>query len=406
MTTNEMPNNIFSRALIPVIAGSIIGSLLIVDVYTRFFAIVIASILLIFSYLFQRPVALSLKWMLFVVFFVPFQFFDFLNIFKVFNPLIILGLIACIKLLHHAWAGPKAQETRVVLIDRLYLLFLVSALVSSYRAISFLGALNWLFYSVVTGYVGYRAILTLTLEEIKGLLKFLVLVSCVSAIYGFGEFLTGYSLIYGRSVQGRLSSLLGHPIASGLVFATILPFSLALYLETKEKRYILSSAILFLTVILTFARGSWLALTIGLFFMFSFLRFQLKLKLLLTLIILASFFALLPSVTQSIINRFHQNETGRYSSLNIRKEAIHIASSIIRDRPWFGVGPFNASRYREKYTIDVNLKELSFENTYLGLLVNLGFVGMGIISFLFIAILKISVFSLWKHNLYTRFFSS
>lgn len=403
MIKNAALNNIISRSLVPVIIGSVVGVLLIIDANSRFFAIIIASILLIFSYLFQRSFALLLKWILFVVFFIPFQFYDFLNLFKVFNPLIFLGLIASIKLLHHAWAGPREQETRVVLIDRLYFLFLLSALVSSSRSISLLGALNWLFYSVVTGYVIYRAILTLTPEEIRGVLKFLILVACVGASYGIGEFLMGHSLVLEKFPRGRLTSLFGYPVATGFVFATIVPFSLALYLETKQKRYILSSAILFLTVILTFARGSWLALIISLFFMLYFLRPNLRIKLLLALIILVSFFAFLPSIRQSIINRLYRDETGRYDSFNVRKKAFHVASSIIRDRPFFGVGPFNASYYRRKYTVDVNLKELSFENTYLGLLVNLGFVGMGTLLFLYLAILKVSIFSAWRHSVFDAY---
>ena len=398
MIKTETPENKISLISLPVILGAIAGAFLLTDGHARFLVVALACVFPVILYISQKPLITILKLMLFVVFFIPFHSFDFLNPFKVFNPLVILCLIAAMKLLFGMLARDRKEGGRLTIIDSLYLLFLISASISSLRAVSLFGSLNWLFYSVTTGYVVYRVILTLSPPEIKGLLKFLVLVNALSALYGIGEFLSGHSLIFGTDTAGRLTSMLGHPVMNGLVLATFFPFSVALYLETKQKRYISSSAVIFAAIILTFARGSWLALTIGLLVMFLLSRFYIKIQLLLAVVILVGCLGLIPPVMQLVSKRLHENESNRYSSFTVRREAFPVAFAIIRDRPFFGGGPFNSSWYRERYTIDVNIKGFSLENTYLGLLVDLGLVGAAILAFIYLAVLKKSVFSPWAHS--------
>ncbi len=398
MIKTETLENKISLISLPVILGAVAGALLLTDGHLRLMIVALACVFPVILYISQKPFITILKLMLFVVFFIPFHSFDFLNPLKVFNPLVVLCLIAAMKLLLGMLARDRKEGARLTIIDSLYLLFLISASISSLRAVSLFGSLNWLFYSVTTGYIVYRVILALPPGEIKGLIKFLVLMNSLSALYGIGEFLSGHSLIFGTTTAGRLTSMLGHPVMNGLVLATFFPFSAALYLETKQKRYIVSSAVIFAAIILTFARGSWLSLSMGLLVMFLLSRFYIKIQLLLIVFILIGCLGLLPPVMQLVSKRLHENESNRYSSFTVRKEAFPVAFAIIRDRPFFGGGPFNSGWYRERYTIDVNVKSFSLENTYLGLLVDLGFVGAFFLILLFLAVLMNSVFAPWSDS--------
>jgi len=129
--------------------------------------------------------------------------------------------------------------------------------------------------------------------------------------------------------------------------------------------------------------------------MFGYFRFRFKLRMLVTVIILVILAGLMPTVKQAVVRKLNQSEIGRYSSFNIRKESLQIAFSIIKDRLLFGGGPFNADRYKEKYAVDMNLKKVSFENAYLGLLVDLGIVGVGILLFFVMSIIKRIILSPW-----------
>lgn len=346
----------------------------------------------------HKSLVFILKCMVAVVFFIPFSSFDFLNPFKILNPLVILGLILGMKFFLQPAQKREPRDHRLKVIDRIYFVFLFSALISSFCAISILGSLNWIFYSVTTGYFVYRVILMLDFQEIRSVLRFFVFAASLSALYGIGEYAAGYSLIYGHLIQGRLTSLLGHPVAGGLIFATVFPFSLALGIETREKIFIMTSGVLFAAVLFSFARGSWLALSAGLLVMFAFFRFQFKSKLILTVFILAALAAAAPVVNQSILKRLNQNESDRHSSFNARRASFPIAFSIIKDKPFFGGGPFNSIRYKEKYSADLTFKEFSLENSYLDFLVDVGWVGFGILVLLAVTVLKIVASDLLRED--------
>lgn len=377
-----------------VIVAFLVGVAIVASDASRLLALVLGVALPVAFYVSLKPFAFILKCMLAVVFFIPFQYYDFLNLYKLINPLVVLGVFLGIKLFLRLVIEGKSGGYQVTAVDKFYFILLLSALVSSFFAISILGSLNWLFYSVTTGYFVYRAMLVLDLQGLKSILRFTVFAASLSALWGIGEYFTGYSLIYGRLIQGRLTSLFGHPLLSGLIFATVIPLSLSLYTAKREKVFLLTSAILFLAVVLTLARGSWLALAGGLLVMFSLLRFKLKIRLLFMLAIVVGSLLLIPQSNESVMRRLNESESARYSSFNVRKQAFPVAFGIIKDKPFFGSGPFNAGRYKEKYTFDYNLKGLSFENTYLDFLVELGIVGVIVLFFLGLSIARQVVFGM------------
>lgn len=398
MTQTTFLTDNTKNAICTVAIAFLIGVALIASDTSRILATLFVAALPVFYYFVQKTYLFILKCMLIVVFFIPFQFYNFLNLYNVANPLIMLGLVLAVKSFLSVSMKKEVGDFRITSIDKIYFLFLISVSISTLSAISVLGSLNWIFYSVVIGYFVYRAILCLQPQEVQSLMKFVVAISLLAALYGMGEYAARYSLIYGTSIQDRLTSLLGHPLVNGLIFASILPISLILFYETREKRYIASSLILLLAVLLTFSRGSWLSLLIGMTVMFLLMRLKFRIIILYSLLAMSLVIGLIPDLRQAILNRFYQRESAYDSSFNIRLQGIPVAFSIIKDKPFFGGGPFNASRIKEVYTGDVNLKGTSFENGYLGLWVDLGFVGMGILVLLFMDIGKNVLLSLRKAN--------
>jgi len=352
-------------------------------------------------FIIQQPFDYILKCMLFVLFFMPIHYVKFLNIFNIINPLTILATVLCFKILHEKFIQHK-KSFNLTSIDYFYFMFIFSALISTLSAISIFGSLNWIFYSITTGYVVYKVITNLNPDSIIKVLKYLILLSSVCALYGFIEyFIIKKNIIYGFSgYNSRFVSLLGHPLYNGLVYSTILPISMASYFETKRKRFIFSSIILLFATILSFSRGSWLAFICGLITMIILCHNKIRLKLILIILFLLVILGSIAPLRQAVLNRINKNEADKFSSFNTRIKSIPIAFEIVKDKPFFGGGPFNASRYKDIYATNLSLRRSSFENTYLALLIDLGFVGLTLLLSIYFLSLKRSLFKKWSKNEY------
>jgi hypothetical protein len=393
-----------SQLLLPLVAGVALGLLLIGGTTTQVIAVVLSVGLPSMLYLLRLSFATVLKAIIFVIFFIPFQFFDFLNYQEIGNPFIFLGVVLFAKMLQDHVSGVRKDRISVPAVDVLYLAFLVSAAISTWGVISLLGALNWIFYSIMTGYLAYRAVLTLTSEETKSVLKFLVLSAAVEAAYGIVEFVHGTSFFLAPQMEGmagttgRLTSLLGHPLDNGLIFVSVIPFSLALFMETGQKRYLYALGVLLAGLILTLARGSWLALAIGVLAMVSLLALRGRMKSALALTVALGILAAVPGVSSVVVKRFETSEEGPHSSWGARREAIPVALSIVHDYPLFGVGPFNDQYYRVAYTSDVRAEQWSFEDSYLALWVDFGYIGVSLLLLLGLTFMRIGLFSPWRQG--------
>lgn len=365
--------------------------------------VMMAGAALFFVSVFYLQPDLIIKSMFFVAFLVPFQYVSkfhlitnerYFKLLNFLNPLTFLGGVLFIWLVSRILKR-QDQKNRLRLdgVDILYACFIIFSLLSTVNAKSKLGALNWIFYSLVTGFAVYKGLSIYTLEKVKKILIFLETVATLSAVYGIVEYFSGYSFLMGR-FQERLTSSLGHPLYSGLMYAAALPTGFALYADTKKVRYLVSVFILAMAVVLTFARGSWIALILGLMVMIPFLPSKTKIKLIFFGAILAVVVAGVPFFRESISARLASNEAKGYSSFDIRLRSIPLAFEIIRESPWFGVGPFNASRHQYENSYSQTLRQVgSFENTYLELLVDLGVMGFAcFLGIIFIGIKRIFFF--------------
>ena len=344
--------------------------------------------------------------MLFSAFFIPFNYFYFLNILNVFNPITLLGLVLALKLFQRKFILKQNMFSKPDLLDYLYFLFIICAFISTFSAISKLGALNWIFYSYITGFLVYKVISSFGQQDILKVIKTIIIFASICAIYGIIEFLLfRRSLIFPeiRVGSGRLTSLLGHPLFNGIIFASMLPLSIVSFLQTQKKTYLFSSFILFFAVVLTFSRGSWLALLFGIIVLLCLIRLKFKVKLAMIFSVLVLLVGLISPLRGKLQQRILQPEYKTFSSWNIRLKSIPIAFQIVKNYPFFGGGPFNAARYKDRFAAEPELRMTSFENSYLGLLVDLGYIGLGIILLIIISTLVRSFFTLWRRKKHTYY---
>ncbi len=110
-----------------------------------------------------------IRFMIAAFLFLPIHYIPEINIFNAINPLTFLGIVLLVKIFFDKVmnnTGPWTHEIKKI--DKAYLLFIISALISTFSAISVLGALNWIFYSIVIGYIPFKV---LTYLETKELIK-------------------------------------------------------------------------------------------------------------------------------------------------------------------------------------------------------------------------------------------
>ncbi len=380
-------NNISLKSVFAAFTAIVIGFMLCYNSISIVAAFVLLFLFFLTAYLFQKNYETILKFMILVVFFVPFNYFRILNVFNFINFLTLFGCVLGMKFFYNT-VILKKEHIKFNVIDKLYFLFLLSAGISSCFAKSILGSLNWIFYSMFTGFLVYKAIVTLNSEVIGRILKFFIIVATVCAVEGIGEYLINHSIIFGGD-YGRLTSLLGHPLVNGIIFSITLPLSIGYLLMTKEKKFIITSLILFIAIVLTFSRGSWLSLGCGFVFMFFFLPLKEKVKISIMILLIAAL-GIIP-IWSNVKNRVNTNESSRFSSFNVRLKSIPVALEIIKNKPFFGGGPFNSIRYKDEYAGNFLLRKTSFENSYLGLIVDLGIIGSSILMAIYLLIFISSI---------------
>lgn len=353
--------------------------------------------LLLFLFCLRMSYLNLIKVMIAAFFFLPFHYVPFLNIFNAINPLTFLGSVVMMKSLLDKVTMNKGPWSRgLANIDRIYFFFLCSAFISTFFAKSTLGALNWIFYSMAIGYVPFKVITYLERIELMKTIRTLVILGVVCAIEGMVEYSLKHSILYPIS-PGRLTSLLGHPLVNGMIFSILLPYSLFLYSRTKEKKFIGCAIIYIIAIILTQARGSWIALASGLFFVLLMAPIRVKIRVTIAIILVSGTIAAVPLLRDTVSSRAGEYEGQQYSSWNIRLKSIPVALDILRDKPFFGGGPFNAGRYKDEYATNITLRKTAFENSYLGFLVDFGIVGFLLLFSIFAAVMARVVLAARSH---------
>ncbi len=202
--------------------------------------------------------------------------------------------------------------------------------------------------------------LTLGLPPIKKLWLFVIIllvtnyfsekrtILAYQALFTAGIFACGFAFIQYifpslGSVQGRITGFMGHwmTLSGGLmlVFITLVGYMLN-SLPKRKTFWVLGCFFLGITLVLTLTRSVWIASAAGLLTAF-WLRFPLrKIVILFGGGVILLVFSAPESVQKRLESIWNLNDPSNYARVAIWKTGL----KMVKDNPWFGVGPQQVSK--------------------------------------------------------------
>ena len=254
-------------------------------------------------------------------------------------------------------------------------------------------------------------------HQIRRILNVLLIVGSVFGLYGILQY-NGIDFSFWIRNIGRqqVFGLFGNVNYFAEYLIVPLPLAISLFFATRNRTHkiLLLVGILAIggSLILTFTRGSYLAIGISLIFMFflylasrgkGFIKENKKIFIfILALIILITFLFAIPNplnkpgtVISKIKGRISISQFTKGSSLKRRKAIWGFTGMMIKDRPFMGLGigtyKYNSLKYQAKFFEQGQNRSLyphgfatKAHNEYLQLWAELGIVGLGIFIWLII----------------------
>ena len=255
-------------------------------------------------------------------------------------------------------------------------------------------------------------------RQIDRILNVLLIVASLFGIYGILQY-NGIDFYFWAHIVGRLQvfGLFGNVNYFAEYLIVPLPLAISLFFATKKRtnKILLLAGILAMTgsLILTFTRGSYLAVGTSLIFMFflyivnrgkNFLKENKKIFIIiLTAIIIVTFLFIIPTplsrpgtVISKIKGRVSVTRLINEFSFGRRIAIWKFTGMMIKDHPLLGSGlgtfKYNSLRYQAKFFDQGNNRSLypygiadEMHNEYLQLWAELGIIGLGIFIWLMIS---------------------
>lgn len=277
----------------------------------------------------------------------------------------------------------------------LFVLMVISIIYAVEKPLAFSESLRFLYYIILYFIVKYEV---KNRKMLKNILKGYIAISSIISAYGILQYFTKIGLsdkfIYAQdnySVSIRITSTLDNPNTLGafLILAIFPALMLAIYSKEKGEKilYSLASALIFISIILTFSRNAWLAMFFGICFMVLFYNWK--------IIIFPALAGCLSLMVPAVKSRL-----GDFSQLtdDPRIKMWKTAIKMIKDHPIFGVGNGNYVSLYDEYVAKYpelmyyHNKRFPSHNSYLKVQSELGIFGIT----LFITILIGTIFKLKK----------
>ncbi len=213
-----------------------------------------------------------------------------------------------------------------------------------------------------------------TKKDLTISLKVVLMSAVLPAVIGFWQYLYKADIIAG--FDGRLAATFAHP--NMLAFFTLFAFTISLFVFLHGKKdnvlsyfYLLASLLFLVIIILTYTRGSWLALLIFIFIIGA-LKFK---KLLLVSILLA---LLVYSAEPTL--RYRVNDTFNFqnydSSIVWRFNLYKDSWGIAKEKPILGHGA-DTSAVLIEYNRSYRLGSPEPHNDYMKIFMETGVIGLG-----------------------------
>ena len=223
----------------------------------------------------------------------------------------------------------------------------------------------------------------------RWLIVALLIAVSISALYGLDSYLASPLKNF------RAEGLTRQPNKLGFDAALMTPIAIALLSSTRSRlgRVLLASAsgLLIVGVIISFSRGSAIALAVGLPLLVWRLGSRNRVRILITLAVLAAI--IVPLIPARFYDRFSTlGEFGADFSLMRRETYLLFAQRKLLEQPWIGIGLSNfdeqyaQSEYRILLAEDELAEGRPAHNTYMHIAVETGLAGLGLfLSLVFVS---------------------
>ena len=279
-------------------------------------------------------------------------------------------------------AGSRRQEAAFTLLDLAVLLLMVAAVVAGVAAADRWAALFEL-RAVFLLPALYYALLRLARLDGRAWRRIVdgwVLGAVGVALVGLAQYALGRNLVVAEGGLPRLQSVYYSPNNVGLYLGRVWPLLVAVALcGTRDRRravYALALVLVTLALGLSFSRG---ALLLGLPAAILVMGWRIggRTRWLALALVLVGALALIPLLR---LPRFASMFDLQEGSTFFRLELWHSSLAMIREHPWFGVGPGNfPAAYRTRYVLPSAWQEFNLEHphsVYLDHWTRLGLLGL------------------------------
>ncbi|HDP70072.1 MAG TPA: hypothetical protein ENN38_04595 [Actinobacteria bacterium] len=371
--------NIFSKKFLLFLALLLVGFFVFFIVLGSFKRALVSSVFLLLFFL-------SLKWTEFalalLIVLVPLVSGRFIFEILPFDAVTVTVAISIISLLFSCFKKERSVFPPTKL-DVSVLLFLIVSLMTVFWAYSPPKALaTWLRYFgylILIFVVAYRVRYKRTIEI---LLSLFVLSATMSCFIGFNQFLTRPGMSIGmqglsQEIVARMAGTYINPNFFGEFLVLAIPIGLALTLALNSTRHRIfcgaCTAILLFSLVLTYTRGSWLGLAVGLV-IFALI---VEKRLLWFGVLLSPLVFKLPGVASRIVSMFDISG----GTVACRLRLWNVVFKIISENFLFGIGIGNYltafTHYVFKYPeLSVGYVQYGAHNSYLTLLAEVGIFGL------------------------------
>jgi len=318
------------------------------------FCLIIYISLIPFQYLMEPRISI-LKYN-----FNPLKYFPIFIIFLLFIPLLFFKTLG-------------KNVFRYQKINVLILCFFLTAFLSSFSALNFGLSLSRFVYYSLTGIVFFYFSIVYfeDFSSVRKFVRMIIIVGLIVSLYGIAEFIIKgnvffeevfnnsnylyYKLMKGNmplEAQKRIISTIGHPVTLGFFLIPPIVFSFMEYNLTKEllKKviYIIISLILIIGMLLTFSRGSWIALFVSLC-VFNYKKKKNIIGIFLPVIIIIAALVLTSGEIKEILIK-RDPSTYLQDPYNKNRVMSYLTvSKILVDYPLIGIGNANFRLVRNQY---------------------------------------------------------
>lgn len=228
----------------------------------------------------------------------------------------------------------------------------------------------------------------------------LTISGAILAVHGIFQYIIGVEMpsnwvdIAEKSVRTRVYSITGNPNALGSMLVMLAPMALGLYLNEKHNQlkllYLVCTAVMSISIILTFSRGAWMGMLLGIIVFVGAKDKRLLLPLIAGTVVI---FAAIPSVADRILYMISP-EYMQSSSRGGRLGRWEKGLEILRSKPWLGVG---LGHFGGAVAHNNEIPGTFYmDNYYLKTAVEMGIIGLG--AFLFLITSAIA----WCYRAYVR----